>query len=71
MNIVEIDKGLLMSLEVELSLALTKFSNGKLDINKATEIAKGTMKNIDFSNSAIAHKGINWFAKEIIDVIEI
>lgn len=59
----------LNSIEDDLSLALVKFSHGKLDINQSRDLARVAIKKLDFSNSALAHKGVNWFAKEIIDSI--
>ena len=59
------------SLEKDLSLALVKFSDGKLNIKQSKILAKVAIKNIDFSlNSALAHKGINWYAKEILDIVD-
>lgn len=59
-----------MLLQKDLSLAIFRFSYGKLSDNQSKGLAKKVIKNIDFSNSALAHKGVNWFAKEIIDVID-
>jgi len=70
MNIT-LTEGDLDSLEKELSLALARFSLGKLNIKQSEDLARVAIKNVDFSsNSALAHKGINWYAKEIIDVID-
>ncbi len=60
----------LNSLSNELSDALVKISNGRLSDGIADQIANVTIKNIDFSNSALTHKGINWFAKEILKKID-
>ncbi|MDP4093115.1 MAG: hypothetical protein Q8920_07110 [Bacillota bacterium] len=60
----------LESIEKSLSEALVKFSDGKIDSFQATQISKSAVKNIDFSNSALAHKGINWFAKKLIDRVD-
>ena len=57
----------LSSLVNELSKALIKFSNDKLENSQAKRIAEIAIKNIDFNNSALAHKGVNWYAREIID----
>lgn len=54
------------SLSKELSDALVLFSDEKISKAEAERIAYLTVKNIDFSNSAVAHKGVNWFAKEIL-----
>lgn len=60
----------LSSLVNELSKALIKFSNDKLENSQAKRIAEIAIKNIDFNNSVLAHKGVNWYAREIIDSID-
>lgn len=59
-----------ISIEKDLSIALNKFSNGKLNNDQSKRIAKDADNNINFSNSALTHKGINWYAKRIIDVVD-
>lgn len=59
----------LSAFEKNLSNALVKFSQGKINNNRSKDLAKIAIKNIDLTNSALAHKGINWFAKEIIDSV--
>lgn len=54
----------------QLTYTLVKFSDGKLSYNKAEYIANETLKNADFTNSTLAHKGINWYAKEILKKID-
>lgn len=58
------------SIENDLSKALVKFSYGKLNVIQANKLAKSVVPKMDFSNSALAHKGVNWYAKEILDVVD-
>jgi hypothetical protein len=61
----------LASLENELQLALVNLSSRKLSSDQAKKLAKQAIKNIDFSSSsALAHKGVNWYAKELIEIID-
>lgn len=57
-------------LQRDLSTALVNLSNGRLNKNQADNLAEGAIKNLDFKNSALAHKGVNWFARKIINVID-
>lgn len=54
------------SIENELSKALYKFSYGKLTVKQAEMHAAEVMKNFDKTNEGLAHKGINWYAKQIV-----
>ncbi len=54
------------SLENELSNALYKFSYGRLTVKQAEMRAAEVMKNFDATNKGLAHKGINWYAKQIV-----
>lgn len=49
-----------------LKLALIKFSYGQVDEEKADNISKQVISNVDIFNSAFNHKGINWLAREIL-----
>lgn len=60
----------IISLRNELTKALMKFSNNKLSDVQANKIAQIAIGNIDFNNSALAHKGLNWYAREIVDTID-
>lgn len=60
----------IVSLINELTKALMKFSNNKLSDIQAKKIAQIAIGNIDFNNSALAHKGLNWYAREIVDTID-
>lgn len=64
MEIVEKDK---LVLERDLAKAIIKMSKGSVSIDVAESVANHVVPQLDFSNSAVAHKGVNWFAKEIID----
>lgn len=57
----------MIALERELAKALLKMGGYNISISNAEEIANKVIGAIDFNNDAIAHKGVNWLAKEIID----
>lgn len=59
--------GLLMN---QLAEALVKFSNERLTFGLAEKVANIALKNVDFSNSTLAHKGINWYAKDLLKLIK-
>lgn len=50
----------------QLAEALIKFSEKRLDSSKAYKIASVVLDKIDFSNPTLSHKGINWFAKDLL-----
>ncbi|MBQ6787454.1 MAG: hypothetical protein IJO85_07015 [Lachnospiraceae bacterium] len=52
--------------EKELTKALLKFSFGKMSLEQAEETAKKVAPNYDLNNEMLMHKGINWYAKQII-----
>ena len=54
------------TIEGELTKALLRFSFGKLTVEEAKEKAAIAAKNWDSSNEALAHKGLNWYAKQIV-----
>jgi hypothetical protein len=54
------------TIEGELTNALLRFSFGRLTVDEAKEKAKAAAKNWDSSNEALAHKGLNWYAKQLI-----
>ncbi|WP_286908970.1 hypothetical protein [Clostridium sp. UBA1652] len=60
----------LETLKNELSETLFKLSFGKLNYTQANNIANTAIDNIDFENSALVHKGVNWYAKQILEVID-
>ena len=51
----------------EMTAELIRFSNGTLDTVKSTELAKVAVSEIDWSNSALMHKGISWIAKNYLE----
>lgn len=53
----------------QLSEALEKFSGNKISTETANKVADMALRNVDFSNSTLAHKGINWYAKELLKKI--
>lgn len=54
------------TIESEITKALMQFSFGKLAISEAKKKAVVAATNWDSSNEALAHKGLNWYAKQII-----
>ena len=54
------------TIEGELTKALLRFSFGKLTVEEAKKKAEVAAKNWDSSNEALAHKGLNWYAKQLI-----
>ena len=54
------------TMEGELTKALLRFSFGKLTVEEAKEKAAIAVKNWDPTNEALAHKGLNWYAKQLI-----
>lgn len=54
------------TIEGELAKALVRFSYGRLTIDEAKEKASIAAKNWDSSNEALAHKGLNWYAKQLL-----
>ena len=54
------------TIEGELTKALLRFFFGKLAVDEAKKKAEVAAKNWDSSNEALAHKGLNWYAKQLI-----
>lgn len=54
------------TIENELTNALLRFSFGRLTVDEAKKKAKIAAKNWDSSNEMLAHKGLNWYAKQIV-----
>lgn len=52
--------------EKELTRALLNFSFGKMSLEQVEETAKRVAPNYDLNNEMLMHKGINWYAKQII-----
>ncbi len=57
------------TLENELAIALFKFSYGKLNIAEAREKAKEVLPYYDTSNEMLMHKGLDWYAKQLLAVM--
>ena len=66
-NMNVIDRKFLDYAEKEMTTELVRFSNGTLDTVKSTELAKMAVSEIDWSNSALMHKGISWIAKNYLE----
>lgn len=54
------------TIESELTNALMRFSFGRLTVEEAKKKAEIAAKNWDSSNEILAHKGLNWYAKQIV-----
>lgn len=54
------------TIESELAKALVRFSCGKISTEEAKAKAKEVASNFDLSNEMLAHKGINWYAKQLL-----
>lgn len=54
------------TIEGELTNALLRFSFGKLTVDEAKEKARIAAMNWDSTNEILAHKGLNWYAKQIV-----
>lgn len=70
LNKVEVTKNDLSSLINELSGALIRFTQEGISQEQAQKIAYIAINSIDFNNSALTHKGVNWYAREIIDTLD-
>ena len=60
------------TVESELAKALVRFSYGRVNVGKSKEIAAKfapVFEEESRKNWVLAHKGVNWFAKEILRVI--
>lgn len=60
------------TVEKELSKALVRFSYGRVSVKKAKETAARMAPVFEEEarkNEVVAHKGVNWFAKEVLRVI--
>lgn len=55
-----------LTIESELVKALVRFSFGRLSVDEAKEKAIVAAKNWDSTNEALAHKGLNWYAKQLL-----
>lgn len=54
------------TLEGELEKALLRFSFGRLTIEEAKEKAAMAAAKWDSSNEALTHKGLHWYAKQLL-----
>ncbi|ANU11983.1 hypothetical protein BBH88_17840 [Planococcus antarcticus DSM 14505] len=50
----------------DFAMALIYFSKGKVNPDEARKITEDVLAKVDLTNSSIAHKGINWLAKETL-----
>ena len=54
------------SIENEIVKALVRFSYGRISFHDATAKAKEVAPHFDLHNKMLAHKGLNWYVKELI-----
>ena len=55
-----------LTIQNELAKALYKFSFGRLSVEQAEKKAAQVMENFNPNDEGLAHKGINWCAKQIL-----
>lgn len=63
-NVIDRDRVILAR---DLAGAIVRMSKGKISTDTAEIVANRVVPKLDFRNSAVAHKGVNWFAKELLD----
>lgn len=54
------------TVESELTNALFRLSFGRLTYEQAEDIAEKKAHYFDINNEVLNHKGINWYAKELL-----
>ena len=60
------------TIESEMTKALVMFSYGRVGYAKASEIATQAAPIFDEEskkNEVLAHKGVNWYAKELLKIV--
>ncbi len=60
------------TIESEMIKALVIWSHGRVGYTKASEIAKKTAPifyEASMKNKVLAHKGLNWYTKELLKAI--
>lgn len=68
---VKVSKEDILSLQRDLAVSLVDLSKGELTSAQAEFISEKIMPTLDFNNPIIAHKGINYYAKEILSRLDI
>lgn len=58
------------ALQRNLKDALIRFSMNRLNVEQANLLSASLLETTDFNDKILSHKGINWFAKEVIDSID-
>lgn len=59
------------TVETELASALVRFSDGKMTVEEAEKKAKEVAPNYNLNDAMLAHKGINWYAKQLLAAMKI
>lgn len=57
------------TVESELAEALFRLSFGRFSYEQAEIIAKKVAPKFDANDEVLAHKGINWYAKELLKIL--
>lgn len=57
--------------ENKIAQALFRLSGGRLTVRQAMQKAREVAPNYDLDNEMLAHKGINWYAKQILKKMNI
>lgn len=57
------------TVERKLTKALYEFSFGKLTEEQAKDKAKEVAPKIDLNNEVLQHKGINWYAMQLLEAM--
>lgn len=57
------------TVERDLAMALFRLSFGRLSAEQARQKAKEVAPNYDMDDEMLGHKGINWYAKQLLAVM--
>lgn len=57
------------TVEQDLAMALFRLSFGRLTAKQARQKAKEVAPNYDMNDEMLGHKGINWYAKQLLAVM--
>lgn len=53
--------------EKELTAQFIRLTNGEMNLDEASRLARNTISKIDWKNSALMHKGMSWIAKYVME----
>lgn len=66
----KVNNGDILAMQRDFAVALVKFSSGALNSSVAEQISEQIIPKLDFNNSSLAHKGLNWYAKEVLSKLD-